>query len=290
MGEVIALIFDFDDTLISDSTSLFLEEYSLKPEEFWNNEVTNLVNKGYEPTHAFLANFLRHCKSGGKLEGISSKELSEFGKKISKNFFRGFPQILNKLTRIVDEYPEIKLEFYIISGGLQDIIEGTKIANQFKEIYACQLDEKDGRFKYVKRAITFTEKIRYIFEINKGIKPNDTLNHPYLVNEYKPYQKRRIPFDNMIYVGDSRTDIPCFSLILNGETGTGGGGLAYAVFDPNDVKSAASKFKDFISQKRATVHTNPANYEEDSFGATLKLAIQQNCGKIMARQSSAYSP
>ena len=197
MGEVIALIFDFDDTLISDSTSLFLEEYSLKPEEFWNNEVTNLVNKGYEPTHAFLANFLRHCKSGGKLEGISSKELSEFGKKISKNFFRGFPQILNKLTRIVDEYPEIKLEFYIISGGLQDIIEGTKIANQFKEIYACQLDEKDGRFKYVKRAITFTEKTRYIFEINKGIKPNDTLNHPYLVNEYKPYQKRRIPFDNL---------------------------------------------------------------------------------------------
>ena len=288
MEEVIALIFDFDDTLIPDSTSLFLEEYSLKPEEFWNHEVTSLVNAGYEPTHAFLANFLKHCEKGGKLDGISSKELSEFGKKISKNFFRGFPQILNKLTRIVDDYPEIKLEFYIISGGLQDIIEGTNVAKQFRGIYACQLDEKEGGFKYIKRAVTFTEKTRYIFEINKGIKPNETLKRPYLVNEYRPPQKRRIPFDNMIYVGDSRTDIPCFSLILNGETGSGGGGLAYAVFDPNDVKSAASKFKDFISQKRAEVHTHPANYDEDSFGATLKLAIQQNCGKIMARQNNAY--
>jgi len=92
----------------------------------------------------------------------------------------------------------------------------------------------------------------------------------------------------MIYVGDSRTDIPCFSLILSGETGSGGGGSAYAVFDPNDVKSAASKFKDFISQRRAKVQTHPANYEEDSFGATLKLAIQQNCGKIVNRQNNVY--
>ena len=288
MEEVIALIFDFDDTLIPDSTSSLLEEFSLEPEKFWNQEVRALVNAGYEPTHAFLANFLKHCETGGKLDGVSNEDLLKFGDKISGNFYRGFPKILDKLTKVVNNYTDIRLEFYIISGGLQKIIEGTNIAEKFNGIYACELDENEGGFKHIKRAVTFTEKTRYIFEINKGIKPNETLKRPYLVNEYRPHQKRRIPFDNMIYVGDSRTDIPCFSLILNGEIGSGGGGLAYAVFDPNDVKSAASKFKDFISQKRAEVHTHPANYDEDSFGATLKLAIQQNCGKIMARQNNAY--
>lgn len=288
MGEVIALIFDFDDTLIPDSTTSLLYEYSLDPEKFWNKEVKGLVNAGYEPTHAFLANFLKHCKPGGKLDGVTNKDLLEFGNKISKGFYRGFPAILDKLTKLVHGYPDIKLEFYIISGGLQGIIEGTTVAKKFEGIYACELDQIKGRFTYIKRAVTFTEKTRYLFEINKGIEPNDTVKHPYLVNEFKPPEKRRVPFNNMIYVGDSRTDIPCFSLVLKGEGGSGGGGYAYAVFDPNDVKSAASKFKDFISQRRANVHTHPVNYEDDSFGATLKLAIQQNCAKIMVRQNNAY--
>jgi phosphoserine phosphatase len=288
MEDIIALIFDFDDTLVPDSTSSLLEEYGLDPEKFWNEEVKGLVNVGYEPTHAFLANFLKHCKPREKLDGLGEDDLSKFGNKISKNFFKGFPKILDKLTSIVNGYPGIKLEFYIISGGLQKIIEGTSVAKKFNAIYACELDHDGDRFNYIKRTVTFTEKTRYVFEINKGIKHPETLKHPYLVNEYKPHPKRRVPFENMIYVGDSRTDIPCFSLILNGESGSGSGGYAYAVFDPADVKSAASKFKDFIAQKRANVQTQPTNYEEDAFGATLKLAIQQNCAKIMAKQSNAY--
>lgn len=288
MEEVIALIFDFDDTLIPDSTSSLLEEYSLDPEKFWNEEVRGLVNDGFEPTHAFLTNFIKHCNTGQKLHGISDKELLEFGKKISNSFYRGFPEIMDKLTSIVDKYEDIKLEFFIISGGLQKVIEGTSVSNKFHGIYASELKFEEGRYRYVKRAVTFTEKTRYIFEINKGIKSIDTLKRPYKVNEFVHPEKRRVPFYNMIYVGDSRTDIPCFSLVINGEGGTMGGGNAYAVFDPNDVKSAASKFKDFISQRRDKVQTHPAIYTEDSFGATLKLAIEQKCARIMTKRENAY--
>ena len=271
-----------------DSTSLLLEQYSIDTNQFWNVEVKSLVDQGYEPTHAFLANFLKHSEKGGKLDGIQNKDLLSFGKKISNKFYKGFPEILEKLKNKVADYPDITLEFYIISGGLQKIIEGTSASKNFNAIYACDLDLVDSKHKYIKRAVTFTEKTRYIFEINKGIRPKDTIKKPYFVNEYKLQEKRRVPFNNMIYVGDSRTDIPCFSLIVNGEGGSNGGGNAFAVFDPNNVKSAASKFKDLVAQKRANIQTHPAVYTEDSFGATLKLTIEQICIRIVTRRENIY--
>ena len=33
------------------------------------------------------------------------------------------------------------------------------------------------------------------------------------MNDFIPIEKRRIPFENMIYLGDGPSDIPCFSMI-----------------------------------------------------------------------------
>jgi hypothetical protein len=66
--------------------------------------------------------------------------------------------------------------------------------------------------KYIKRCITFTEKTRHLFEINKGIEPKESRSKPHLVNKYIPEKDRKIPFRNMIYVGDGMTDIPSFTL------------------------------------------------------------------------------
>lgn len=265
-----------------DSTSAFLEEYSIDVEKFWNKEVKSLVKKGFEPTHAFLSNFLKRTELRGKLHGISDEDLLEYGKKISNKFYKGFPEILQKLQKRVTELPDVILEFYIISGGLQKIIEGATESMQFKAIYACDLSLESGKHGYIKRAVTFTEKTRYIFEINKGISPKDTIDRPYYVNEYKAHEKRRVLFNNMIYVGDSRTDIPCFSLI------TSNGGTAFAVFDPNNVESAAGKFKDFVAEKRSNIAKYPAVYTEDSFGATLKLTIELLCSKIFTNNGNTY--
>src|SRR5947207_2162139 len=76
----------------------------------------------------------------------------------------------------------------------------------------------------IKRAVTFTEKTRFLFEIQKGITPQQTAKDPYLVNKDVPATDRRVPFSNMIYVGDGLTDIPCFSLIGHNR------GRAFAVF------------------------------------------------------------
>ena len=65
-----------------------------------------------------------------------------------------------------------------------------------------------------------------MFQINKGIDARKLTGKPYAVNDEMPEPNRRIPFANMIYVGDGLTDVPCFSLIQRF------GGKAFGVFDP----------------------------------------------------------
>jgi hypothetical protein len=111
-------------------------------------------------------------------------------------------------------YRDVSVEFYIISGGLKELLEGSRIVQDyFDAVYASQLGEnvETQMFDRIKRVVTFTEKTRYLFEINKGIEPTQAERNPFLVNEDVPSTDRRIPFENMVYVGDGFTDIPCFS-------------------------------------------------------------------------------
>jgi hypothetical protein len=76
------------------------------------------------------------------------------------------------------------------------------------DLWACLVDEDptSGFLGRIKRCVTFTEKTRHLFEINKGLQSKDTSSNPYLVNKFVPPEERRIPFANMIYVGDGLTD------------------------------------------------------------------------------------
>jgi len=145
-----------------------------------------------------------------------------------------------------------EIEFYIVSGGLQDVLEGSKtLRRYFSGIYACDLAEDDetGLVKHVKLCVTFTEKTKYLFEINKGIKPKQARSNPYLVNKNVDVEKRRIPFKNMVYVGDGLTDIPCFSLLKKLS------GTAFGVFDPAQSKSAKRALVEFLKPDRViSVH------------------------------------
>ena len=94
-------------------------------------------------------------------------------------------------------------------------------------MYGCHLgsDTPGGPLTHIKRIVTFTEKTRYIFEIQKGLDPADALSNPGLVNKLVPLERRRVPLRHMIYVGDGLTDIPCFSLMKQN------GGKGFGVFD-----------------------------------------------------------
>ncbi|MGD0978041.1 MAG: hypothetical protein ABR962_02750 [Candidatus Bathyarchaeia archaeon] len=216
-SNVIAIICDFDDTLGEDTTNLFLKEYFGMHEkdilDFWNKDVKRLVTKGWDPPLASIDLILARLKKAKRK--IANQDLRDLGRKV--HLFTGVQDLFGRLRSFVNgrkEFSEafIQMEFYIISGGFEEIIRGTTISSEMKDIFGCTFDERKGSL-VVKSIVTFTEKTKFLYAINKGISGTELRRNPYRVNDVKAKEQRRIPFPNMIYVGDGPTDIPCFSAV-----------------------------------------------------------------------------
>jgi phosphoserine phosphatase len=273
---VIAVIFDFDDTLLPDSTSALLERHGIDPSDFWPNRAKSLVDAGYDPPLAYLRLLLDEVGEGRRLGLLSNTALQNFGRSLDDRWFPGLPDLFDDLRGAVAQYRDVSIEFYIISGGLQAVIEGSShVSQHFSGIYGCQLDEDPatGAVRHIKRCVTFTEKTRFIFEINKGISTKESATQPHLVNLMVPKETRRIPLENMIYVGDGLTDVPCFSLIDNA------GGMALGVFQPGK-ESAKQAFQQLVVPRRVRTMHSP-NYSADAdLGAILRLAVSALAAKL----------
>jgi hypothetical protein len=280
----LALIFDFDDTLVPDSATLLLQKYGIDTKKFWETELTALIRKGYDPTLGFLKLLLDNIGSSKPLGDLTNSELRKFGATLDSCFYPGIPELFIELRDLVSKFKYFTIDFYIISGGLQEIITGSKIVrDNFTAVYGCQLEEsgRPPRIKCIKRAISFTEKTRYIFEINKGINPADSITNPYLVNSDVPQDIRNIPFMNMIYVGD----IPCFSLL------THYGGTAFGVFDPANPAKAKRAYLEFLQPHRV-VGMHAPNYQKDKeLGSLLRVAVTNRINQIVvAQQTAGFRP
>jgi phosphoserine phosphatase len=272
---IIAVVFDFDDTLMPDTTSLFLEAHNINSGEFWQKEVGGLVKKGYDPTLAFLQKFLSKIGSNKSLGQLSNSDLNKFGKTLNSKFFTGVKSLPKDLRKIASKYENVEIEFYIISGGLFEIINGCKfVQDNFDGVYGCELGEDErGILRYIKRAITFTEKTRYLFEINKGIKKANTTQKPFLVNKDIKKENRRIPLKNFIYVGDGLTDIPCFSLLKNK-------GDPFGVFNPKSSSSAKQALLEFLKTERVIACYAPEYKKTDQLGSLIRVAVAAKCGSL----------
>ena len=287
-GDVLAVIFDFDNTLMPDSITKLLVRKRIDPEDFWLRQAGKLVRRGYDQIHAYLNVMLKNIGQGKPLGPLTNVDLLRFGSTLDKSFYPGLPRLFDDLKRIVGGYSNITIEFYIISGGLQEIIEGSKVVDKyFDAVYGSQLagDTPDGVLKYVKRAITFTEKTRYLFEINKGVRARNS--HREVVNEDIPYEQRRIPFSNMFYIGDGFTDIPCLSLVQKG-VGHYKGGMAIGIFDPSDEKSARRSFMRLLLPRRVVTLHAPRYGPKQELGSLLRVAVTTACSKIRLRREQAY--
>ena len=138
-----------------------------------------------------------------------------------------------------------------------------------------------GVLKRIKRALTFTEKTRYLFEINKGITPADTIANKYVVNKHIPPEERRVPFKNMIYVGDGLTDIPCFSLVQRM------GGTAFGIFKPAVAASAKRAFLEFVKTDRVASTHSPRFAADEDLGALLRAAATTCAQRIYLSRKQA---
>jgi hypothetical protein len=299
---IIACIWDFDKTLIPDyMQSPVFRRYGIDEPTFWE-EVNALVEhyhrRGYRlsPEIGYLNHLLTYVLAG-PLAGLSNKVLRECGADLA--FYPGLPgffQVARTWVREKADYRkhDIRLEHYIVSTGLAEMIRGSAIAAQADGIWACEFIENplqpgflrqnelglsaEAEISQIGMMIDNTTKTRALFEINKG-----TNKHPAIdVNSRVAVEDRRIPFQNMIYIADGPSDIPSFSVVKSA------GGLAYAVYNPARQDEFAQN--DRLRQVGRIDHYGPADYTEG--GATpnwLRLHVQEICDRIVAEGDSAVA-
>ena len=285
-ASTLALVFDFDDTLTPDSTTALLERHGVDTRTFWTKDAKALIAKGYDPALAFLKLLLDNIGPGRPLGALTNANLRAFGSSLP--LYPGLPELLDDLRASVKKAKNIEIEFFVVSGGLREIIQGNGfIRKNCSGIYGCELagDDDDGVLKYVKRCVTFTEKTRFLFEINKGLAPTKTRRNPYLVNRDVPRVKRRVPFQNMIYVGDGLTDIPCFSLVKTF------GGTTFGVFNPGEEGKAKRALVEFLKPARVISVHAPKYGRKDELGALIRAAVVTQCSRIkLERQQVEARP
>lgn len=233
---VIAVICDCDETLAPNTTSLLLERNGIDVESFWNAITTNFVRHGWDPPQAYLSEMLRLMKEG-RIKQDTPGKMRAFARS-SVRPYPGAATFIGELRDWLAANPKIagggaRLEGYIISSGMEDLVRGCRFAGQFDGIFGARYATgPDGRYAAVKSTVTFTEKTKFLYAINKGIRESDLRSNPYLVNNAVPRRGRRIPFENMIYIGDGPSDVPCFSAVRNS------GGHCLGIIDKKMPKRA----------------------------------------------------
>lgn len=250
----IAFLYDFDRTLTSDDMQNqgFLQKCGVEDKAsisaFWQG-VGDVVEKdGMDKYIAFMYCMLKQAKKSGVK--VTEKLLQQCGKGIK--FFSGVEgwfDMLNKYALAKN----LEAEHYIISSGNREIIQGTCIAKYFKRIYASYFHyDENGIADWPGCTINYTNKTQFLYRVKKQVlNMNDEG-----VNKKIDESDIEIPFDNMVYIGDSDTDIPCMEIIKHS------GGASICVFSPSEKGEVAKKAADMLKDDRVN-YCAEADYTKD---------------------------
>lgn len=292
---IIAMIWDFDKTLIKGymQTPIF-KEYGIDEKLFWR-EVQKLpeiyAKRGARVSAEtiYLNHLLSFVKSG-QMKGLSNAKLRELGSELE--FCDGLPEFFDEIKAEVSSEKsfrtlDIKLEHYIVSTGIAEMIRGSKIAKHVEGIFGCEFLEeplppyfsKQPEFDFNKLSdqinqigiiVDNTIKTRFIFEINKGTNKFPEIS----VNSWVSPEDRRVPIRNMIYVADGPSDVPVFSVVRKG------GGKTFAVYSPES--DAEFEQNDMLLQSGRIDSYGPNVYtQKSSTSAWLKMHVRKICQRIV---------
>jgi hypothetical protein len=262
LQNIIGIIYDYDQTLsptYMQDEALF-PHFGINAEQFWKKSRQLVDREGYDGELAYLKTMLDYLD----MDRPTNEELKRLGSKLC--FYKGVPELFDQLHAVLTDQHRllgVKIEHYIISSGLKVLLDGSALAPHVKCIFGCEFGQDgEGRITFPKRVISHTTKTQYIFRINKGmLEPHED------VNDHMDPALRPIPFQNMIYVGDGPTDVPCFTLMKRY------GGHAMAVYNPDDQNRASFRKCYQLSALADRVkHIAPADYRP---GSHLRLLLEE---------------
>lgn len=257
---IIALMYDFDKTLCAKD----MQEYSFIPsigmnaEEFWSEANRISVKSDMDKILAYMYLMIKQAKKNDI--PITKESFQSLGSDVV--LFKGVKGWFKRINKIGEQYG-VQIEHYILSSGLKEIIEGTPIAKEFKKIYACEFHYNErGNADWAQHAVNFTTKTQYLFRISKGVL--DVLDDVKL-NTNMADDERRIPYRNMIYLGDGITDVPCMKLVKQY------GGQSIAIYQ----KKHKSKVEVLLRDERVNFICEADYTEGSELDNIIKLVIQK---------------
>lgn len=205
---IVALLYDFDRTLCTQDMQnyAFIPSLGMAPGDFWAEANAFGRREHMDGILAYMYTMIRKSRELGV--PLTRQSLNRCGRSIS--FFPGVTDWFDRLNRY-GALLGVEVEHYVISSGLREIIDGSAIAGAFKEIYASEFYyDGEGRPVWPKLAVNFTAKTQFVYRINKGVL--DVADDRTL-NDSMPDDSKRVPFTNMIYLGDGLSDVPCMKMM-----------------------------------------------------------------------------
>lgn len=248
---IVALIYDFDGTLSPGNMQEFgfIQAIGKSPKEFWQESDDIALGQDASNILSYMKLMFDEARNAGIK--LRRDDFRRFG--ASVELFKGVKEWFS----LVNEYGKkrgVKIEHYINSSGLAEMIEGTAVAHEFKRIFACSfLYNEAGEAEWPGVAVDYTAKTQFLFKINKGIL---SVRDNKKVNESQAEDNKRIPFPHMIYFGDGETDVPCMKIVRMF------GGNSIAVYNP-DIKKKVNVARKLLRQQRVNFIA-PADYTAES--------------------------
>ena len=257
---IVAFLYDFDKTLCTTDMQdyAFIPSLGMTPPEFWAEANSFGRRNRIDGILAYMYIMLQEAER--RSLPFTREDLVEKGRGIEL-----FPGVEGWFRRI-DAFGEsqgVRVEHYVISSGLREIIEGSSISGAFKQIYASEFYyDETGRPVWPKLAVNFTAKTQFVYRINKGVLD---VSDDKTLNDSMPDDSKRIPFTNMIYMGDGLSDVPCMKMMR------AYGGQAIAVY-----QSANRTGVEELLAKRRVDFIFPADYREGTgLDETVKNIIRK---------------
>ena len=204
----IGILYDFDKTLCTTDMQeyTFIKNLDMTASEFWGAAAELTSKHEVEKILSYMCVMIRKCREKGIK--LTEEYLRSCGENVV--LFKGVASWFDRINKY-GESLGVNIEHYIISSGTYEIIQGTPIAKYFKRIYACRyMYDENGEAVWPALAINYTLKTQYIYRISKGVLD---VTDDYNLNRLQDGSQRRIAYNNMIYIGDGMTDIPCMKMV-----------------------------------------------------------------------------
>jgi hypothetical protein len=267
---IIGIAYDYDQTLSPHymQDEVLFPAFGINSGAFWKKCQELVRERSYDSELAYLKCMLDYLTP----DTPSNADLERLGGNMQ--FYPGLPEIFTELNSVLSDTHKalgITIEHYIISSGLKALIDGCKLRPHVQAVFGCEFAEDErGRISFPKRVISHTQKTQYLFRINKGL-----LDLSQDVNDHMPAELRRIPFPNMIYLGDGPTDVPCFTVMRQM------GGHAIAVYNPNDgTRNSFRKCYQLATHAQRIKHIAPSDYRS---GTHLRMLLEEMVREIADR-------